>query len=71
MMEKKLTAATEKVAEGNLRNERQYLPPVMEFTSFTLEKGFATSQVEYDTDTETLDYYNEWDTQAGNGEGFF
>lgn len=42
-MEKKFKAATERVAEGNLRNKRQYLPPVMEFTSFTLENGFAGS----------------------------
>lgn len=70
-MEKKIKTVLETAAEGNLRNKLQYLPPVMEFTSFALEKGFATSQVEYDTDTETLDYYNEWDTQAGNGEGFF
>ncbi|MBR4492822.1 MAG: hypothetical protein IKO98_09210 [Bacteroidales bacterium] len=74
MMEKKLTAATERVAEGNLRNERQYLPPVMEFTSFTLEKGFAVSQVDYQTDTDALDYYNVWDDPTGtdgNGELFF
>ena len=66
-----MKAATERVAEGNLRNERQYLPPVMEFTSFTLEKGFAVSQVYYNTDTEALDYYNAWDNNAGDGELFF
>ena len=56
-MEKKLTAATERVAEGNLRNERQYLPPVMEFTSFTLEKGFAVS----DYQTQTMGIQSDWD----------
>jgi hypothetical protein len=71
MMDKKLKAATERVAEGNLRNERQYLPPVMEFTSFTLEKGFAVSIVDYQTDTEQLGYYNGWDNNAGDGELFF
>ena len=66
-----MIAATERVAEGNLRNKLQYLPPVMEFTSFTLEKGFATSIVDYQTDTEQLGYYNGWDNNAGDGELFF
>lgn len=73
-MDKRLTAATERVAEGNLRNERQYLPPVMEFTSFTLEKGFAVSDVYYNTETDVLNYYNAWDDPTGtegNGELFF
>ena len=68
-MDKKLKAATERVAEGNLRNERQYLPPVMEFTSFTLEKGFAVSPLDYRTDTEALDYYDKWDQTQGSGDG--
>ena len=42
-MEKKLTAATERVAEGNLKKHQQYLPPVVEALAFTLEKGFAGS----------------------------
>ena len=61
-MEKKLTAATERVAEGNLRNERQYLPPVMEFTSFTLEKGFAVSTIDGDTDNGGNSAGEQWST---------
>ena len=68
-MDKRLKAAN--VADCEIQTKRTYLPPEVEMLPVALEKGFAVSQVEYDTDTETLDYYNEWDTQAGNGEGFF
>ena len=68
-MDKRLKAAN--VADCEIQTKRTYLPPEVEMLPVTLEKGFAVSQVYYNTDTEALDYYNAWDNNAGDGELFF
>ena len=68
-MDKKLKAAN--VADCEIQTKRTYLPPEVEMLPVALEKGFAVSQVDYQTDTEKLDYYGAWDNNAGDGELFF
>ena len=68
-MDKKLKAAN--VADCEIQTKRTYLPPEVEMLPVALEKGFAVSQVDYQTDTEKLDYYGAWDQTAGDGELFF
>lgn len=66
-MDKKLKAAN--VADCEIQTKRTYLPPEVEMLPVALEKGFAVSPLDYQTDTEALDYYDKWDQTQGSGDG--
>ncbi len=59
-MDKKLKAAN--VADCEIQTKRTYLPPEVEMLPVALEKGFAVSTIEGDTDNGGNSAGEQWST---------
>lgn len=56
--------------EKQVKAQETYFPPRVEIMELTVEKGFAVSEVYFNTGNDQLGIQTEWNT-GGEGESFF